>query len=77
MNQVDTDHLQRDLIDILPDNTGYILITLPIGIPSPPTLIHNMELPDLSGVMHAILGVIDTKLEENGPDDQKGSVLQS
>lgn len=74
MNQVEVDDLQRDLIDILPENTGYILVAIPIGIPSPPTFVHNMELPDLSRIMHAILGVIDQKLEElNGKDDERGS----
>ena len=66
MNQVDTDTLQRDLIDILPENTGYILIALPIGVPAAPTFISNMEPEDSTKVLHAVLDVLDEREKEQG-----------
>ena len=54
-------------MDVLPDEHGYILIALPIGIPAAPTYLSNMERIDAVHVMSKILEVLNqTAVEDNG-----------
>ena len=57
MTEEEIKNLERDIYDALPENYGYLLIALPIGIPSTPTFLSNMERSDSSNAMRAILEV--------------------
>jgi hypothetical protein len=61
------EQLKRDILDVLPDDHGYILIALPIGIPAAPTYLSNMERTDAIYVMRKILGVLEpVEIRDNG-----------
>jgi hypothetical protein len=61
------EQLKQDILDVLPDEHGYILIALPIGIPAAPTYLSNMERIDAVHVMSKILEVFNqTAVEGNG-----------
>jgi hypothetical protein len=61
------EQLKRDILDVLPDDHGYILIALPIGIPAAPTYLSNMERIDAIHVMRKILEVFNqAEVGDNG-----------
>jgi hypothetical protein len=61
MTEQEVAALQTDLEGVLPDNFGYILIGLPIGVPAAPTFIANMEPEDSVNVLRAILSALENR----------------
>lgn len=59
METTEIKQLEKDILDVVPEEHGYIFIALPVGIPASPTYLSNMERSDATNVMRNILDVFN------------------